>query len=284
MDETTPMENSGSQPEAQAVEQAPVSFLDSLPEDLRGEPSLKNFTDAGSLAKSFVHAQRMIGAEKLPLPGKSATEDEWNTIYSKLGRPDSAADYQFDGVQNLEAAEISSFAEAAHKAGLRPQQAQAMLGFMDNRDQGMFAQFEQGTQEAINEGYAELQREWGPALDEKISRATTALISLGLPYERDENGNAYVPLMDEIRLSDGRALGDHPTMIKLFADIADKLGEDTLAGAATTFEMTPKEAQAEKSSLTAPGTPYWDNQHPEHKAAVQRVLELNGIIFPEGQA
>jgi len=70
----------------------------------------------------------------------------------------------------------------------------------------------------------------------------------------------------------------------LFADIADKLGEDTLAGAATTFEMTPKEAQAEKSSLTAPGTPYWDNQHPEHKAAVQRVLELNGIIFPEGQA
>ena len=110
MDETTPMEDSGYQPEAQAVEQAPVSFLDSLPEDLRGEPSLKNFTDAGSLAKSFVHAQRMIGAEKLPLPGKSATEDEWNTIYSKLGRPDSAADYQVEGVQNLEAEEISSFA------------------------------------------------------------------------------------------------------------------------------------------------------------------------------
>lgn len=284
MDETTPMEDSGSQPETQAVEQAPVSFLDSLPEDLRGEPSLRNFTDAGSLAKSFVHAQRMIGAEKLPLPGKSATDEEWSTIYSRLGRPDDATGYQFENVQNIGDEEVSSFAQAAFEAGLRPQQAQKMLGFMDGRDTNMFAQFEQNTQEAINESFAELEREWGPALKEKIGRATTALISLGLPYERDEKGNAYVPLMDEIRLSDGRALGDHPTIVKLFADIADKLGEDTLAGAATTFEMTPKEAQAEKSSLTAPGTPYWDNQHPEHKAAVQRVLELNEIIFPEGQA
>ncbi|MEW9503600.1 hypothetical protein, partial [Jeotgalibacillus marinus] len=36
----------------------PVGFLDSLPEDLRMEPSLRNFTDPASLAKSYVHAQR----------------------------------------------------------------------------------------------------------------------------------------------------------------------------------------------------------------------------------
>ena len=33
----------------------------------------------------------------------------------------------------------------------------------------MFAQFEQNTQEAINESFAELEREWGPALKEKVS-------------------------------------------------------------------------------------------------------------------
>ena len=45
-----------------------VSFLDTLPEDLRGEPSLRNFTDVGALAKSYTHAQRMIGGDKIGKP------------------------------------------------------------------------------------------------------------------------------------------------------------------------------------------------------------------------
>jgi hypothetical protein len=70
-EETT--QDTGSQDVATAVSAAPVGFLDSLPEDLRMEPSLRNFTDPASLAKSYVHAQRMIGADKIPLPGKTAT-------------------------------------------------------------------------------------------------------------------------------------------------------------------------------------------------------------------
>ncbi len=34
--------------QAVAESAAPVNFLDSLPEDLRGNPSLQNFSDAGS--------------------------------------------------------------------------------------------------------------------------------------------------------------------------------------------------------------------------------------------
>ena len=60
-----------------------VTFLDGLPEDLRSEPSLKNFTNAGDLAKSYLHAQRMVGADKIPVPGKHSTEEDWNMIYSR---------------------------------------------------------------------------------------------------------------------------------------------------------------------------------------------------------
>ena len=49
MNETIP-EDSGPQTEEQ-----PVGFLDSLPEDLRAEPSLQNFTDAGGLARARQH-------------------------------------------------------------------------------------------------------------------------------------------------------------------------------------------------------------------------------------
>ena len=56
--ETTP-DDSGSQ-------EAAPGFLDSLPEELRHEPSLKNFTDSAGLAKSYVHAQRMVGVSRIP--------------------------------------------------------------------------------------------------------------------------------------------------------------------------------------------------------------------------
>ena len=35
----------------------------------------------------------MIGADKVAIPGKHATDDDWNVVYTKLGRPNEAKDY-----------------------------------------------------------------------------------------------------------------------------------------------------------------------------------------------
>ena len=118
-----------SQPETQ--EQQP-HLSDSLPEDLRNEPSLKNLTDAGSLAKSFVHAQRMIGADKVALPGKSATDEEWRGVYSKIGMPAEASGYEYEA--DFDEQEHQSFRAAAHAAGLNVKQAQAMASFLDSQE------------------------------------------------------------------------------------------------------------------------------------------------------
>ncbi len=274
MNETIP-EDSGPQDEAQ-----PVGFLDSLPEDLRTEPSLQNFTDAGGLAKSYVHAQRMIGADKLAIPGSSATDDEWRTAMQKLGAPIEAKGYELEGIEFNED-EMSGFTEAAHAAGLTPRQAQAMAGYMQTSDQGLIEQFEQNAEQVAHDGLMDLRQEWGRAFDDKVDSAMKAAIAMGIPSEIDqETGKAYIPMFDDIKLSDGRALGDHPFIIKLFDQIAGQLGEDTLEGATKTEVMTPDEARREASTLTAQGTPYWDSQHPEHGAFVRRVLELNEYIYP----
>ena len=152
--ETTPVEDSESQ------EQAPVSFLDPLPEDLRGDPSLRNFTDAAGLAKSYVHAQRMIGAEKIALPGKAATEDDWRPVWSKLGAPDSADGYQIAG-EGFAEQELQSFKEQAYAVGLTGQQAQQMATYLEGQAKGGVAA-EQADQERIAEEYdAELRAEFG---------------------------------------------------------------------------------------------------------------------------
>ena len=62
-----------------------VAWHDSLPEDVRDHPSLSTFTDTGALAKSYVHAQSMIGADKVAIPGKWADENDWNAGYDTLG-------------------------------------------------------------------------------------------------------------------------------------------------------------------------------------------------------
>jgi hypothetical protein len=90
-------------------------------------------------------------------------------------------------------------------------------------------------------------------------------------------------IWDEVRLDNGLPLGDHPFIIKLFAGLADQLGEDTLEGATTEMVMTPEEAGRKVAELTAPGTPYWDKNHPAHMQDVEEVLRLRGYQFPEQQ-
>ena len=89
-------------------------FLSMIPEELRDHPSISPIKDVPNLARSFVNAQRLIGAEKLPLPANPSDADLDN-IYGKLGRPESAEGYEIapDGVIVTEDV-AKSFSEAAH--------------------------------------------------------------------------------------------------------------------------------------------------------------------------
>jgi hypothetical protein len=78
-----------------------VDWRTSLPEELKSEKSLSSITDIAGLAKSYVHAQKLIGADKIPVPNKHATEDDWNAVYEKLGRPKSAEDYKLNVPDNI---------------------------------------------------------------------------------------------------------------------------------------------------------------------------------------
>lgn len=258
-----------SQPEVQ--EQQPVSFLDSLPEDLRSEPSLKNFADAGSLAKSYVHAQRMIGADKIALPGQSATDDEWRGIYQKLGMPAEASGYEIQG--DFDEQEAEAFRNAAHSAGLNGKQAQQMAEFLTAQGQLTQSSFNEATEQARHQGEMELRQEYGAAFDQKLERAQSAAKAMGID----------TTLFDEVQLADGRMLGDHPFIIRLFAGLADQLGEDTLEGATKELVMTPDEAMRNIREMIAQGTPYWDSTHPEHRHYVDEVLRLREYTVPANE-
>ena len=246
-------------------QEASVGFFNSLPEDLRAEPSLRHFTDPVSLAKSYVHAQRMIGADKIPLPGKSATDDEWRQVYKRLGAPDSAKGYDFkvspDSINDFE---LDAFRTAAFEAGLNSKQAGRIAQFMEGTVTQSRAAMEEGADAVRYEGEQELRQEWGQAFDQQVQLAHKAAVTFLGGTE----------LLDNVELADGRLLGDHPEIVKMFANLAREIGEDNLLGDASELVMTPAEAQSQISEMTRQGTPYWDKFHPEHRAYVEEALRL----------
>lgn len=244
---------------------APVGFLDSLPEDLRMEPSLRNFTDPAALAKSYVHAQRMIGADKIPLPGKSATDEDWANVWAKLGRPQDPSGYELKvGGEFLGDGELEAFRKSAFEAGLNNRQVDRMAKFLEETVTGARTAGEQMAEKAVYEAEQELRQEFGQAFEQRMAMAFNAAKQL--------LGDADI--LDEVRLADGRMLGDHPQIVRMFAKLAEQIGEDNLLGETTEMIMTPQEASMRIAEMTRRDGPYWDKLHPEHDKYVDEVLRL----------
>jgi hypothetical protein len=262
-EETT--QDTGSQDVATAVSAAPVGFLDSLPEDLRMEPSLRNFTDPASLAKSYVHAQRMIGADKIPLPGKTATDEDWANVWSKLGRPQAPSEYELNFENPVFAEnELESFKKSAFDAGLNNRQVERMAKFLEETVSGANSSRSEMAEKAVYDAEQELRQEFGQAFEQRMALAYNAAKQL--------LGDA--DMLDEVQLADGRMLGDHPQVVRMFAKLAEQIGEDKLLGETSELIMTPQEANMRIAEMTRRDSPYWDKLHPEHDTYVDEVLRL----------
>ena len=270
------IQESGSQ-EASAAAVAPAqSFRDSLPEDLRGNPSLKNINDVGSLAKSYVHAQRLIGADKIPLPTNNSTDDDWIKVYDKLGRPADIKDYD---VTMPEMFDGNGFRESIHAAGLNQKQAASVAQFIHSQSEAANEKLNAYQEQARLDTEAELRQEYGKTFDDKIKRAqATAKYLLGSKGDPSSKDN----ILGNIRLADGRMLGDHPDIIRMFEAMSHEIAEDDLDGVTTESAMTPQDAQEEIDTIQADRNgPYWNKHHPEHDKMVARVNELFEYVHPE---
>lgn len=262
--------------EVAATEQAPALSGDtntptqntdwkaSLSDEIRNEKSLENISDIESLAKGYVHAQRLVGADKIPVPNKFATEEDWNKVYEKLGRPKSADEYKFNLPEDktVDEAALKSFAEQAHKLGLLPGQADGVVKFYNDMIGAELAEANTIAEAARNKATTELKTEWGQAFDQKIAAANQVVASV------------FPQGFMSMNMEDGTKLGDNPAVIKAFAMLAERMGEDKIVQSDGPMMQTPKQIDKEINNLTAPGSAYWDKNHPNHQTAVEEVLAL----------
>jgi hypothetical protein len=241
-----------------------ANWKDSLPDDLKAEKALESIQDIPGLAKSYIHAQKMIGSDKIPVPNKYATDEDWQAVYAKLGRPESPDkyDFKFDDNSSIDENALKGFKEAAHKHGLLPKQAEGIMNFYNEMTQNYIQDLNSKSEQGRMNSEQSLKKEWGAAYDNKLQQAG----AVANKYLDNEFTN--------LTLSDGTKLGDHPEFIKAFANIAGELGEDNLVQANGPQYMTPQELDKQIRELQQPGSAYWNKNNPGHAAAVQEVQDL----------
>ena len=251
----------------------PPSWKDSISEDFRNDPNIEKFTEIDALAKSYINATKMIGQDKLVIPTNNSTEDQWNEVYEKLGRPESADKYTLDinsEVVSMDEGAVKSFAEQSHKLGLNNKQAQGILEFYKNNMEGTAQQSKIDTETAQTQAEQQLRQEWGRDFEGKVKQA-------GALAKANIN-----PEVLDMQLQDGTRIGDHPEIIKGFAKIAGMMSEDKILSSESENTNTSKDIESEISAISNDKNgPYWNKNHPDHDKTVQKVYTLREMLNAE---
>lgn len=240
-----------------------ADWRSSLSKDLQEHPSLKKITSVEALAGSFVNAQKMIGADKLVIPGKHSTDEDWTNVYRKLGVPEKLEEYGVkfkDGV-TVDEKFSNDFRAQAHKLGVLPKQAQALADWFSDINLGAETQLKADLDKQFQAGVANLKKDWGNSFELNVGRANRVLSELG----GKEISEYFVK----------NGLGGNEQVIRLLAKVGETLYKEHkfVEGQDTSNVLSPKELDAEIRKLQADPA-YLTKEHPNHKAIVTEVQGL----------
>ena len=252
----------------EVVENQETNFKDLIPESFKEEKALDNFNNMEDFVKSYLHAQKLVGADKIPVPNKHATDEDWNEVFKRLGAPQNPDDYKYNiKDQELDQTQVKEFNKAAHQLGLLPKQAEGLIKFYNEMNTNNAASQEEAAAQAQLQTETKLKEEFGPQFAKRLDQAKKlAVNSLGSDF------------LENTYLKDGSRLGDNIKVIKAFSELADKLSEDEIIKGDGSEYMTAKDIEKEINELTQEGSAYWNKTHPNHQKAVQEVLKLREML------
>jgi hypothetical protein len=246
-----------------AIQQTQMSsILDSLGEEYKQEKSLANFKDINDLAKSYLHAQQMIGKRF-----QEMSPEDVAVLNGLRGVPESSDKYELPEVVSPEVTDW--YKGIAKDAGLTNDQAKRVMeSYVAMEQQAQVKQAEQRKAEFI-EAKAILKKEFGNGYDQQLKLAVnTAKAFAGA---------------DAAKLLDDPSFGNNPVMIKMLAKIGQEMKEDSImeVDKDKVFGITPDRAKQQiDMRMKDPNfkAAYHSALHPNHKAAVDEMSNLFAVL------
>ena len=242
-----------------------VDFQSLIPAEYKNEKALQNFQDMDGFVKSFLHSQRLVGTEKINIPNKFATDEDWNAVYEKLGKPKSPDEYKYNlpKESKLDDDSLKAFSATAHQLGLLPKQAEGIINYYNELANASEVDTNAKAETARTESEKTLRKEYGSAYKHRLHAAKN-LASSTL-------GNDF---LNNTILQDGSKLGDNPIVVKAFAELASQISEDSMIQGEAPAYMSLKEINKQIAALQQPGSAYFDKRHPNHDDAVSEMQTL----------
>ena len=238
-----------------------------LPEEIRDNATLGKIKSVDALASSYINLQAHLGRDKITKP---VSEEDWNSVYDFLGRPEKPDAYEVELSEELpdqvkaqftdEA--LGEFKSEAHKLGLTTSQLQGVVGWYAQNLSGQYEAMAEMQGQSIEQAEQALHDKWGRAYEQNLGFAKSAFEEYG--------GEELAGLMEQ------SGLGNNPIVLEAFANIAKKtMADKDLAGRETARSqiLTPEEARSEAASIMSHPA-YTDRHHPEHAAMVKKVQQL----------
>jgi hypothetical protein len=260
-----------------SIDAQPASWRELLPEEIRNAPVIQQ-VNAESMADAFknissqlVGVQPMIGADKAILPKDWTNSEQTSEFYNKIGRPENFDAYKTpefeDAPQGFSIDDeiAKGDKEVLWNAGLREDQAQAVLNHFYGRSKDAFQEI--NNQEALSnqEAQLKLKEMYGAETDFKIALAAKAF-----------NQFADEGLQQKL---DNMGVSNDPQFVSLMATIGEQMLEhNTFKTTATSGFSSPAEVAKVQISERL-NDPSWmealqDPSHPRHEAVVKERISL----------
>lgn len=225
---STPQSNNTNIPAVSQPESVDVTknFIDILPDTLKGEKSLAKFKSIEDLAKGYINAEKMIGKKVTDM-----SPEELKAINTKLGVPESPDKYTFEKVENADETLTNWFKNAAHEAGISQDAATKLYNQWNANASEMQKMMESQAELQSQQYVADLKKEFGAAFDQRVELANKAVRQFG--------GDDLIKMLNET------GLGNHPALVKTFAEAGKLLSEGTLPSSENSgrYGLTPAEAR-----------------------------------------
>lgn len=241
-----------------------ATWRDSLPEDIRGDVNITKFSDVGTLAKSYVELQKVVGKKGIFPPGDKATPEQWKDFYKAAGQPEyEKFEVKIPEGKKADSTAVEAFRKLAHDNGLMPKQAQGVMEWLFQQEEASSGAKMKAVETQAAEQLGGLKKEWGDGYDKQIALARMAV--------KDVGGEDFQKHLDST------GLGNDVQVIRMMAKVGALLGEDKLRGdgAGGKFGQTPAEIQGEIDKVMGDTkNPYFDRNHAGHAAAVKHMEGL----------
>jgi len=250
-----------------------------ISEKFKDNPIALNTKSPLDALEQLTNAQKLVGTKRLPEPQEDWTQEQWDSFYKQLGRPEAPDKYEYalgDEFKGIEIdPEFKAVADKAlHGLGLTSKQYKGAMDTFFTWLKGAMANDSAARENRYEESLNTLKKEFGGDFEPKVQMADQILNKFG-----DPEFSSYLK---------ESGLGNDPRFIKFMFNIADQFKDDAALGDALTQNLSGVNmAKKEIADMKADDSfqkKLFDEMHPGHKDAVRRWHEAHKRAFPGAQS